>query len=168
MKRNPLKSKLALGAVLGIVGVALVLGAVIVRATPPVGVTPTLLARGTYEAFHVRTDPHSLIDFQAKAKSQVDVVVRQHDYDPNGSTGWHQHPGPVFITVVSGTLTFYEANDPTCTPHFVTAGEGYVDDGRGHIGRNETGQPAKDISVILAPVNLPFRTEIDPPGNCPF
>ncbi len=75
MKTNPLRSKLA---ALSIVGVALVVGAVIVRATPPVGVTPTLLARGTYESFHVRTDPHSLIDFQAKAKSQVDVVVRQH------------------------------------------------------------------------------------------
>ena len=45
MKTNPLKNKLALGAVLSIV--ALVVGAVIVRATPPVGVTPTLLARGT-------------------------------------------------------------------------------------------------------------------------
>ena len=90
-----------------------------------------VLARGTYEPFHVKTDPHSLIDFEAKAKSHVDIVVRQHTYAPFAYTGWHAHPGPVFITVVEGTLTFYEADDPTCSPIYVSAGQGYVDTGRG-------------------------------------
>jgi hypothetical protein len=151
-----------------VVGVVLVMGAMIARASPASGVTAVVLARGTYEPFHVKTDPHSLIDFEAKAKAHVDIVVRQHTYAPFASTGWHAHPGPVFITVVEGTLTFYDADDPQCAPTVVTAPNGYVDTGRGHIGRNETGQPARDISVILAPVNLPFRTELDPPGNCPF
>jgi hypothetical protein len=149
-------------------GVVLVVG-LIARAEPPSGVTPTLLARGTFDPFHLNTGPHSLVDFQAKTLSFMDVVVRQHDYVPGSSTGWHQHPGPVFITVVSGTLTFYEANDPTCSPHVVTAGHGYVDDGEGHVGRNESDQPARDISVILAATGVPtFRTDIAPPGNCPF
>jgi hypothetical protein len=148
---------------------AVLVAAVIVRAEPPSGVTPTLLARGTYFPFHLKTGPHALIDFQAKAKSLVDVVVRRHDYAPYGSTGWHQHPGPVFITVTSGTLTFYEADDPTCSPHIVNAGEGYVDDGHGHIGRNERGAPAVDYSVIMAATGISgFRTDIAPPGNCPF
>jgi len=153
---------------LTVVGVVFIIGVMIARASTPSGVKATVLARGTYEPFHVKTDAHSLIDFQAKAKSHVDFVVRSHEYEPNGSTGWHAHPGPVFITVVEGTLTFYEAGDPTCSPRVVTAGQGYVDTGRGHIGRNESGGKAKDVSVILAPVNLPFRTELDPPGNCPF
>ena len=154
--------------VLSVVGVVLVIGVMIARASPASGVTPLVLARGTYEPFHVKTDSQSLIDFEAKAKSHVDIVVRQHTYAPNAHTGWHAHPGPVFITVVEGTLTFYEADDPTCSPTVVSAPYGYVDTGRGHIARNESGLPAKDISVILAPVNLPFRTELDPPGNCPF
>jgi hypothetical protein len=153
---------------LSVAGLVFVAGELIVRASSASGVTPTLLARGTYWPFHVKTDSHSLIDFEAKAKTDVDFVVRQHDYAPGGYTGWHAHPGPVFITVVKGTLTFYEADDPTCSPTVVTEGHGYVDTGRGHIGRNETGQPAQDISVILAPVGMPFRTELDPPGNCPF
>jgi hypothetical protein len=70
----------------------------------------------------------------------------------------------VLITVLQGQVTFYEADDPTCTPHVVSAGEGYVDTGRGHIGRNETGQSAKDVTVILAPVNLPFRNELPAPN----
>src|SRR5579884_2306787 len=65
-----------------------------VSASPPVGVTPTLIGRGTYEPFKVRTDHDSLVDFEAKAKSPLDIVVREHDYKPGSSTGWHTHPGP--------------------------------------------------------------------------
>jgi hypothetical protein len=132
------------------------------RAEPAVGVTPTLIGRGTYEPFKVKT--HSPVDFEAKAKSYVDVVVRTHDYAVGGSTGWHTHPGPVLITVVQGQVTFYEADDPTCTPQVVAAGQGYVDTGRGHLGRNESGLPAKDVTVILAPVNLGFRGELAAPN----
>jgi hypothetical protein len=138
-------------------------------ASPPVGVTPTLLARGTYDSFKVRSAPQSPIDFKAKAKSPIDIVVRRHDYAAGSSTGWHTHPGPVFVTVLEGQVTFYEYNDPTCTPHVVSAGQGYVDSGRGHIGRNETGQPAQDVSVIIAPVGGAFRGELAAPGpNCSF
>jgi quercetin dioxygenase-like cupin family protein len=107
--------------------------------------------------------------YKAESKDPIDVVVRQHSYLAGGSTGWHAHPYPVFITVVSGTLTFYEYDDPTCSPHVVTAGHGYVDSGHGHIARNETDQPALDISVIMAPVGGPFRTELAAPGpHCAF
>jgi hypothetical protein len=123
-------------------------------------VTPKVLARGTYDPFKVKTAPDSPVDFDAKAKSSMDIVVRQHDYIAGGSTGWHSHPGPVFITVTQGQLAFYEVDDPTCTRKIVNAGEGYVDTGHGHIGRNESGAPAQDISVILAPVGQPFRTDL--------
>jgi quercetin dioxygenase-like cupin family protein len=141
----------------------------ITRAEPPSGVTPTLLARGTYEAFKVRSDEQGPIDFKAAAKARSDLVVRSHEYAPHSTTGWHRHPGPVFITVTQGTLTYYLYDDPTCTPHTVAAGEGFVDDGRGHVVRNETDQPAQDVSVITAPVGGPFRTERDAPNpSCGF
>ena len=78
-----------------------------------------MLARGTYAAFRVTIAPHELIDVDVKAKSPLDIVVRQHDYQIESSTGWHTHPGPVFITVVQGEVTFYEYDDPTCTPTIV-------------------------------------------------
>jgi hypothetical protein len=138
--------------------------ATIAWASPPSGVTPTVISRGTYEPFKVKTDPDSLVDFQAKAKADFDMVVRQHEYLKHAYTGWHTHPGPVFITVLQGTLTFYEYDDPTCTPNVVRAGEGYVDSGHGHIGVNDSDQPALDVSVILAPVGLGFRGELDAPS----
>lgn len=142
----------------------------ITKASPASGVTPTVLARGTYDSFNVRSDPQGPIDnFRAKSKASIDLVVRRHDYLPHSWTGWHSHPGPVFITVTQGQLTFYEADDPTCTPHVVSAGHGYVDTGDGHIGRNETDQPAQDVSVITAPVGGVFRSELPAPNpNCGF
>jgi hypothetical protein len=133
-------------------------------ANPATGVTPTLLARGTYDSFKVMGFPDGGGLFKAEAKAPIDVVVRRHEYAVGGNTGWHAHPYPVFITVISGTLTFYERDDPTCTGTVVTAGHGYVDSGHGHIGRNESGAPAVDISVIMAPVGAPFRQELSAPG----
>jgi hypothetical protein len=137
-------------------------------ASTPVGVIPTILARGTYNQFKVKSD-NAGFTFKASADPQIDVVVRKHEYAPGGSTGWHTHPGPVFITVTQGALTFYEVDDPKCTPHLVTAGHGYVDSGHGHIGRNESNNPATDISVIIAPVGGAFRGELPAPGPyCSF
>jgi hypothetical protein len=138
----------------------LVLGTVpTTSADPPTGVTPTLIGRATYSPFNLPADPR-LLAFSIEAKRPIDIVVRTHDYAPGSSTGWHSHPGPVFITVLEGKVTFYESDDPTCTPRLVSKGEGYVDTGRGHIGRNESGAPAKDVTVIFAPVGLPFRDEL--------
>jgi quercetin dioxygenase-like cupin family protein len=136
----------------------------VTQAEPPSGVTATVLSRGTLPSFNVRSDPHGPIDnFRAHSTSPVDLIVRQHDYAVGSNTGWHTHPGPIFITVTRGTLTYYEIADP-CTPHTATAGQSFVDSGDGHTVRNLSGAPAQDISVITAPVGGVFRTNIDPPN----
>jgi hypothetical protein len=158
-----------LGAAAAASLVLMALGSAIANASPPAGVTPTVLARGTYDAFKVMSNPDNGGLFKAEAKAPIDVVVRRHEYAVGASTGWHAHPYPVFVTVISGAVTFYEYDDPTCTPTVVTAGHGYVDSGHGHIGRNESGEPAVDVSVIMAPVGAPFRAELDAPGpSCGF
>lgn len=152
----------ALAVAAALVALAAFVG--ITNAEPPSGVTPTILARGTYDSFNVRSDPHGTIaNFRAHSTDPIDIIVRQHDYAPHSTTGWHTHPGPIFITVTKGELTYYELDDP-CTPHVVTAGHGFVDSGHGHVAQNQTNQPAQDISVITAPVGGVFRTNIDPPN----
>jgi hypothetical protein len=157
-----MKRKLSLLAAMTLLTLAV--SVAVTMASPPSGVTPTVLARGTYDAFKVKSSPNSPVDFKAKAKSAIDLVVRRHDYAVGSTTGWHTHPGPVFITVTVGQLTYYERDDPTCTGHVVSAGHGFVDNGRGHIVRNESGQPAQDVSVIIAPVGGAFRGELDAPS----
>ena len=126
------------------------------------GVTPTLLARGTYGEFKVKTN--GLVPIEITTKADIDVVVRRHTYQPGGNTGWHTHPGPVLITVTSGAIEFVEAHD--CSTKIVTAGQGYVDTGEGHYARNVSATtPAEDMTVIYAPVGTPFRGEL-PAGTC--
>jgi hypothetical protein len=151
-------------AVVAIVLLGVTVFAAVTMASPPSGVTPTVLARGTFPKFFVSSFRPGGPNFAAFTASPIDIVVRRHDYLPGSTTGWHSHPGPVFITVTQGELTYYERNDPNCSPHVVSAGHGFVDNGHGHIVRNESGQPAQDVSVIIAPVGGAFRGELDAPS----
>ncbi|MEP7335551.1 MAG: hypothetical protein ABI717_07200 [Actinomycetota bacterium] len=157
-----MKTRIALVVAIALLAPAAFVASIV--ASPASGVTPTLLARGTYAEFKESAVRDSPVEFRAKTKSPIDVVVRQHDYQLGSTTGWHSHPGPVFITVTLGQLTYYLYDDPQCTPHVVSKGQGFVDDGSGHMVRNESGQPAQDVSVIIAPVGGAFRGELAAPS----
>jgi hypothetical protein len=98
--------------------------------TPGSGSTSTLLGRATFsdpkdQTFKVKRitgDWH----VEIKGKPAIDLAVQSIVFQPGGQSGWHSHPGPVFIQVVSGTMTFYESDDPTCSPIVRTAGQGYL------------------------------------------
>jgi hypothetical protein len=157
------------------VGVAFLVCSVVpneVRASPANKVTPTLLSRGTYPEFHVKSkNPVVPFEFMAKADPDIDILVRTHRYAAaseneggrNSHTGWHIHPGPVFITVTEGELTIFEWDDQDCSnPIVVRKDQGYVDTGHGHIAINASSHtPAVDVTVITAPVGLAFRGELD-------
>ena len=75
----------------------------------------------------------------------------------------------VFITVMSGTMTFYESDDPDCQPIVRTAGQGFLDTGKhAHIARNESGAPATNVVTYFAPKGATLRIDEPDPGNCPF
>lgn len=135
------------------------------------GSASTLLGRATFangenlKVKRISGDWH----VEVKAHRELDVAVQEIVFQPGGQSGWHRHPGPVFIQVVSGTMTFYESEDPTCTPIVRTAGQGYLDVGdHAHIARNETELTAKNVVTYLAPPGAPLRDDEPAPGNCPF
>ena len=106
---------------------------------------------------------------EIKALRGLDLAVQQIDFAPGSYSGWHRHPGPVFIQVVTGTMTFYESDDPDCTPIVRTAGQGYIDLGEhAHIARNETDTPARNTVVYFAPPGGSLRIDAPAPTNCPF
>lgn len=103
------------------------------------------------------------------AGKPVDLAVQSIVFQPGGHSGWHRHPGPVFIQVTAGTMTFYESDDPTCTPITRTVGQGYLDTGEhAHIARNETGAPATNVVTYFAPPGAALRIDMPAPGNCRF
>lgn len=138
-----------------------------------VGSKSTLLARATFidpndqnlDVKRVTDDWH----VQIKAKPGLDIATQSIVFEPGGSSGWHGHPGPVFITVVSGTMTFYESDDPTCSPIVRTAGQSYLDYGDdAHIARNEGTTQAQNIVTYFAPPGAALRIDAPAPGNCSF
>ena len=135
------------------------------------GSSSTLLGRANFEKgenFKVQRitgDWH----VEVKAHKSLDLAVQQIVFQPGGYSGWHSHPGPVFIQVVSGTMTFYKSDDPSCTPIVRTAGQGFLDVGEhAHIARNETASPATNIVTYFAPPGAALRIDQPNPGNCPF
>ncbi len=95
------------------------------------------MATGIFEPFNVKQDQEN---WQAKLK--VNGILTNITYQssvavPGATTGWHSHPGPLFITVTAGAVTVYNAEDPTCTPRVFTAGQGFVEPETEHILRNE-------------------------------
>ena len=127
-----------------------------------------MVARATFDAFKVKRQVGEW-EMEMEVKPSVDIGVRSFVYAPGSYTGWHTHPGPVFIQVLRGTVTFYSSDDPNCTPVVVHAGGTFLDTGEhAHIGRNETGQEAQDLVVLFAPQGAPFRIDAPDPGTCPF
>ena len=139
-------------------------------ATPPSGVTlNVVLGRATLPPFDIQPDDSP---FAIQSENLTDVVIQHVIFGPTGSTGWHTHPGPLFVTVVSGTLTLYDGDDDGCTPQTFTAGHGFVDPGFGHvhIARNESTTVPADLyaSYLNVPPGGLFRLDAPNPGNCAF
>lgn len=62
-----------------------------------------------------------------------EVVVQEITMGPNGSTGWHSHPGPVVVVVKTGALTFVDAPGGVCRERVYPAGAAFVDPGQGNV-----------------------------------
>jgi len=137
------------------------------------GTTSTLLGRASFsdpdnQTFNIKRKTGDW-DVQIKSKPAFDIAVQSIVFQPGAQSGWHTHPGPVFIQVVSGTMTFYQSDDPTCTPIVRTAGQGFLDLGESaHIARNESGAPATNVVTYFAPPGAAIRIDEPRPGNCAF
>jgi quercetin dioxygenase-like cupin family protein len=69
-------------------------------------------------------------------KNASRTLTARFTLQPGARIPWHSHPGPVFVNVVQGRLT-YVAADPhgDCFWRRYPAGTAFVDPGRGHVHR---------------------------------
>jgi hypothetical protein len=138
------------------------------RFTTSVGFTSTLLGRGNLGTFSV----HSNADrykVELKSHDNTDIAVANVTITPGGHSGWHSHPGPVIVVVKTGTVTFYHANDPTCTGTVHPANTVFIEEG-GDVGiaRNEGAVEVSNFVTFFVPKDSPTRIDAANPGNCPF
>jgi quercetin dioxygenase-like cupin family protein len=128
-------------------------------ASPATGQHPTTPAIGTLAApQQVNTDR---LKFQTK--DAADVATFSVTYDPQGFSGWHTHPGIVFVVVQSGSVV----RQVGCTSHTYTAGESFVESDEqpaGQVSNPSTTIPAQLTVMQITPHASPRRVEADPPS----
>jgi quercetin dioxygenase-like cupin family protein len=127
-------------------------------ATPPSGQHPTTPTVGTLaDATHINTDR---IKFQTK--DAADVATFSVTYDPNGFSGWHTHPGMLFVVVQSGSVV----REVGCDSHTYSAGDAFIESDAqpaGQVSNPSSTTPAVLTVTQIVPHGSPRRAEADPP-----
>ena len=151
-----------------------------------VGAAGALISFGVAQAAHVTgVDPttvplgflaaHNSIDevpvnalARAVKPDGADVFIQHIRLGANATTGWHTHPGPVIVTVVAGSFTFEDAVHQDCRRVTYLAGEGFVDEGFGHVHRGVAGASGADLYAVylLPPGSENHLTPADAPSEC--
>jgi hypothetical protein len=193
MKRSTSSRRLSRRLQVGLAGLAALVTAAVLGgllydsapATPGDGVAsaPVLFGNGVISddfSMQTRLKIHHA-NIVANLKDPSNVFLQEINFGAaGGHTGWHTHPGPVFVLVAAGGT--FPAGDPDagatfvlyddeCTKRTYTVGEVAVDPGQGHvhIGR---GAPNTKVYAFYLDVPAdapapPFRNDISPaPATC--
>ena len=137
MKANPLKSKPALLAAIGLVALGMLAYAA----------TTVIVAVGTI--------PHS--DF---FDGPATVTLRTISFAPGEVGAWHYHPGPLFNVVTRGTVT---VEDGCGEEQAFTVGQAFEEGGRVHRPKNLGSEPTFAHQTFVVPEGSP--TTVNIPGN---
>jgi len=137
-------------------------GVGLVWATPSSGLSTTIISGPILlDESHVVTESpdHGVI---FKTKDLSDVYVVYNKIAPGGHTGWHSHPGPSIVSVVSGNATEYRSDEADGVVH--VAGTAFVDEGgdHAHIIVNEGDTDLVLVAFQILPRGAPRR--IDEPA----
>ena len=102
-------------------------------------------------------------------RGATDFVQQDVALEPGGFSGWHSHPGPVLITVKTGTATWYSAANPNCAPIVYPTGSAFIEPANVH--HNVYNQGSTDLELLdtyLVPKGMATRQEQPQPPECPF
>jgi quercetin dioxygenase-like cupin family protein len=158
-------------AVLG--GAALTIGPA--SATPGTGFAPSPIVNGNFGTLNVNTsgDKTDKWGLHVKTLDDTDMGVDRLSVQPGGFSGWHAHPGPVFVTVTQGSIIWYDGSNPLCTAHTYSAGESFIENAyRVHNVQNASGSASAEyVAITIKPagfVGPAFRLDRAEPNNCNF
>jgi quercetin dioxygenase-like cupin family protein len=142
----------------GLAGLVTALTAAPSGATPPSGLTNTLLARGIDTS-----------DGTIPLKFGTEIAMVQIRVNPGGSSGWHSHPGGAIIIVKQGELTVYRSVGSDCQTTTYTAGQAFIERPGEVDDVLNNGQVPYVLYVTFprVPPGGSTRTDEPDPGNCP-
>src|ERR1700674_5345768 len=151
------KIVLTIGAIAG--------GIAIAFATPVVNLTSPLLSTATSAS---PLSSHGVIQIgtsgdyfnaQFSTDGPSTVSVQDGAYSPGGQNGWHAHPGIVILTLVTGSIEWFDAN---CNHKIYNAGDAWTEGSQIHAFRVLGTTPAHFISTFIVSKGAALR--IDKPA----
>jgi quercetin dioxygenase-like cupin family protein len=151
------RTRLAL-ITLGFVGLFAALNALPGAATPPIGQTSTIVARGT-----------DMSDGTLPIKQGLQVVVVSVHTVPGGSSGWHSHPGGAIVVLQQGETTLYRSVGNQCDVSTYGAGQSFIERPGDIQDAVNTGSTTVIGYAIFPGVPIGGSPRIDQPdpGTCP-
>lgn len=145
---------------IGALVVAAALVVPIALASPGSGTSSQILGHRATLSESVETNTDR-IKFQTK--DQTDFQMQTITFAPGGQSGWHHHPGLIWVIVESGAVTIYDGNCQVAQT--VTAGHAFIESGSDTmLVRNEGTVNAVVYNAQVVPAGSPFRTEDNPPA----
>lgn len=142
-------------------------------ATPGNGFAPNPIVGGHFGTINLntaseKTEKWGLI---LKTLDDTDISADRLTVQPSGYSGWHAHPGPVFVTVTQGSIIWFDGSNPLCTSHTYSAGQSFIEKPyRIHNVQNASSSAtAEFIAVAIKPegfVGPAFRLDRPEPNNC--
>ena len=138
-----------------VAGAAVVVGAGAAIASHAPEIDPATVPTGFFVAHNYVADIPLATIARAVQPNGADVFVQHLSLGANQAFAWHTHPGPVIVTVRSGSLTYQDAAKKTCRDRPYAAGQGFVDPGFGHVHRVIAGPSGAEL----------YATFLLPPGS---
>jgi len=141
--------------VLATAGTVVVVGSGVAIASHAPEIDPATVPTGFFVAHNYVADVPVPVIARAVEPNGADVFVQHLSLGANQISAWHTHPGPVVVTLRSGSLTYQDAGPNACRDRTYTAGQGFVDPGFGHVHRVIAGPSGAEI----------YSTFFLPPGS---
>lgn len=135
-------------------------------ATPGSGFLPGPLAVGNFGPFLTISHKESRWpnwDLLFRTKAQTDLGVDQLTIQPGGYSGWHSHAGPIYVTVKTGAVRWY--NGETCSFQTFNAGDSYIEESHQvHLVENAYDGVTTLVAVAPRPHGAPGRLDAPEPA----
>ena len=151
--------------VAGVAGAVVVVVGTAIAAHAPID--PATVPTGFFVAHNRVADIPVAAIARASAPNGAEVYVQHLSLGANQVFAWHTHPGPVVVTVRSGSLIYQDAGPNACRDRTYTAGKGFVDPGFDHVHRVIAGPSGAEIySTFFLPLGSESHLITTPPWRC--
>ena len=144
---------------------AAILVAGMAMATPTIGAWyNVILSLGTANG-DINTHAHVAIpgseegfSAQLETEGPANFIVQEIKFSPGGTTGWHNHPGVLLLTLAadSGPIDWYDAN---CVKRTYRAGDSWTESTSLHDVVNNSAMDAHFIVTYVVPKGVSKRTD---------